>query len=163
MAQSTTYQSTAHQSTAPLNDSEFHMWRALFALAFVDNAVSTQEKSILKAYQSGTMFSPEQLAVLRDDFMHPKNVEALHSKITDPRHKARFCALARVLLWCDGDPDRQEEEILRRVACLKEPAEYDILRASRNSPHLHAYYGRYHDAGMLGLMDNIPHNFEVRV
>lgn len=148
--------------THALNDSEFHMWRALFALAFVDDTVSPQEKAILKAYQATALFSSEQLAVLRQDFMQPKRVEDMHRKITDPRHKARFCALARTLLWCDGDPDRQEEEILKRVACLTDPADREILRESRNDPHLHAYYDRYVEAGMLGLM-GMPPNFEMRV
>ena len=135
-----------------VSDSEFYMWRTLFALAFMDNVVSANEKELLKAYQSQALFSKRQLRVLHDDFMHPKDAVAMHSQITDPQDKARFCALARVLLWCDGDPERQEREILRRMSCMDNAPERDVLRESRNHPDLHAYYDRYAQAGMLGLM-----------
>lgn len=135
-----------------VTDSEFHMWRTLFALAFMDDVVSAEEKQLLKAYQSDALFNADQLETLRGDFMSPKDPVQMYAKITEQKDKLRFCALARTLIWCDGDPDRQEAEILRRVGCLKSADDFDILRQSRHHPHLHAYYDRYVEAGMLGLI-----------
>lgn len=146
----------------PVSDSEFHMWRALFALAFMDNRVSPQEMELLRAYQSDALFSQGQLEILRGDFMHPRKVEEMHAHITDPADKARFCALSRALLWCEGDADRQEEEILRRVSCLTAPAEREILRESRHHAQLHDYYASYEKAGMIGLLNDIGAGYDLR-
>lgn len=136
------------------NDSEFHMWRALFAFAFMDEVMSQEEKKLLRAYQSQAVFSPGQLAIMRDDFTFPKDPSAMFAKITDPQHRLRFCALARALMWCDGDPERQELEIMRRVGCLSEPDNIEIFRKTRGSDMTNSYYAQYAKAGILGMFDN---------
>jgi hypothetical protein len=138
-----------------LTDSEFYMWRALFAFAFTDDVLTDQEKSILRAYQSEAVFSEKQLAVLRDDFAAPKSASDMFNKITDHRDRVRFCALARALMWCDGDPERQEVEIMKRVGCLSSPDNIEILRSSRDSEMTHAYYGQYAKTGALGMFDSV--------
>lgn len=144
------------------SESEFFMWRALFAFAFSDNVMSDEEKRLLKNYQEDVVFSPAQLAILREDFAQPKPAEDLYLQITDHQDKLRFCALARALMWNGGSASRQEEDILVRVGCMREAANESILRESRDHPHLHAYYDSYMQAGSLGLL-NSGHTFRVRV
>lgn len=145
-----------------VNESEFNMWRAVFAFALADNFLSLEEQELLKAYQSQVNFSQKQIDILRDDFRKPQDVVMMYNKITDPEHKTRFCALARALVWCEGDMDRQEEEILRKMSCF-ELAEYkEALHQSRSHPDLQSYYREYSKAGMTGLFTN-AHTFEMRV
>jgi hypothetical protein len=135
-----------------VNESEFYMWRAVFAFALVDNVLSIEEQRLLKSYYISIPLSVAQKAILKKDFMKPQDIEALYAKITDPAHRERFCALARALVWCEGNMDRQEEEILRRVSCLKDKAYDGVLRKSRSHPHLHDYYKSYARAGVAGLL-----------
>ena len=136
-----------------LTDSEFYMWRALFAFAFMDDVMSAQEKALLRAYQSQAVFSADQLAVMRDDFRTPKDPSALFAKISNAQDRVRFCALARALMWCDGDPARQEVEILRRVGCLSRPDNIEMFRKTRDSDMTHSYYAQYAKAGVIGMFD----------
>ena len=137
----------------PVNNSEFTMWRAVFAFALVDNVLSLAEQSLLRTYYTAIPFSEVQREVLKDDFLTRQNVEELFNRITDPEHRSRFCALARALVWCEGNMDRQEAEILRRVKCLEGD---DLLRESRKHPHLHDYYQQYARAGVRGIIKPKP-------
>ena len=139
-----------------VTDSEFAMWRAVFAFSLVDNMLTLEEQRLLQSYLNSVPFSPVQLDIIKADFKHPQNVETLFQKITEPRHRERFCVLARALVWCEGNMIRQEEEILRRVACLGHGADFDMLRGTRNHPHLEPYYREYARAGMVGLMKSPP-------
>lgn len=145
-----------------VSESEFNMWRAVFAFSLVDNMLSLEEQKLLQTYLNTIPLSDQQLKILKGDFKDPQDVEALYRKITDPAHKERFCALARALVWCEGDMEKQEEIILRRLHCLSEGEGHDILRKSRNHPHLRTYYQSYAKAGMVGMMKSKP-AFELRV
>jgi hypothetical protein len=134
-----------------ISDSEFAMWRAVFAFSLVDNMLSMEEQGLLRSYLNSVPFSPAQLEIIKADFMRPQNVEAMYKKITEPAHKKRFCVLARALVWCEGDMDLQEAEILRRVACIKGVDEA-ILRESRDHPNLENFHQKYAKAGLVGLM-----------
>lgn len=137
----------------PVNNSEFTMWRAVFAFALVDNVLSLAEQTLLRTYYSAIPFSDVQREVLKEDFLKPQSVEDLFNRITDPEHRLRFCALARALVWCEGDMDKQEEQILRRVKCLGGES---ILRESRTHPHLDDYHKQYARGGVRGIMKPRP-------
>lgn len=128
------------------------MWRAVFAFSLVDNALSIEEQELLRSYLATVPFSPAQRAILKADFEAPQNVEAQYREITNPEHKKRFCVLARALVWCEGDMDLQEEQILRRLACLKNASENDFLRESRDHPDIQDFHTHYSRAGVIGLM-----------
>lgn len=145
-----------------IDDSEFQMWRAIFAFSVVDQVLSAEEIKLLKTYIGDVPFSKQQLEVFRQDFQSPQDVVALYEKITDLHHRERFCALARALVWCDGDPDRQEEIILRRVACLGGGEGAEMLFRSRDHGHARACYQEYERAGMAGLFKVSP-SVEIRV
>jgi hypothetical protein len=132
------------------------MWRAVFAFALVDNMLSIEEQKLLKVYLDTVPFSDAQRAVLRADFKTPQNVEALYKKIANRADRERFCVLARALVWCEGNMDRQEERILRRVSCLADDAHDDVLRRTRKHPHLDSYYEHYAKAGVAGMMKISP-------
>lgn len=139
-----------------ISESEFTMWRAVFAFSLVDNMLSMEEQKLLQTYLNAVPFSKNQLDTLKEDFKTPQDVETLYKRITDPAHKERFCILARALVWCEGHMERQEEAILRKVSCMGYGADRDILHGTRNHPHLDDYYQHYARAGVVGLMKARP-------
>jgi hypothetical protein len=144
-----------------ISESEFAMWRAVFAFSLVDNALSLEEQELLRSYLKTVPFSEAQMDMLKKDFEAPQNVEAMYRKITEPTHKKRFCVLARALVWCEGDMDLQEEKILRRVACLKDAPDSDFLHSSRDHRDIKDFYAQYSRAGMVGLMRASTPNFSM--
>lgn len=141
---------------AGISDSEFNMWRAVFAFTFADNVLSVEEQVLLNSYLKNVNFSHTQREVLKSDLKKPKNVVEMYRKITNPKDKKRFCVLARAIVWCEGDMGEQEEEILRRVSCLSEKEENIIFERTRNHPHIHDYYQEYAKTGMMGLFKEPP-------
>lgn len=134
-----------------LSDSEFNMWRAVFAFATVDGILSLEEQQLLQSYRHKVAFSMQQLETLRKDMTTPQDIMALYQKIDHPDHKKRFCILARALSWCEGDMDRQEEMILKHVGCFKEGPDAEILRGTRGHPHVHDFYQEYARAGAIAV------------
>lgn len=146
-----------------ITTSEFAMWRAVFAFSFVDNSLSIEEQELLRSYLSKVPFTPPQLAILRADMQKPRhNVEELYRQITDAKDKKQFCLLARALVWCEGSMAKQEEVILKRVACLKDDGESEHLYASRNHLHIHDYYQQYAKSGVVGLFKEPP-KIQIRI
>lgn len=143
-----------------VSESEFNMWRAVFAFSLVDHVLTLEEQELLKSYKAKVPFSKEQLEILGKDFKNPQDIEALYNKITEKDDKKRFCVLARALVWSDGDMDAQETEILKRVACLKAPEGREILSGTRDHPHINTYYQEYAKAGVMGLF-NVPHQLDM--
>ncbi|MDB5491869.1 MAG: hypothetical protein JWO78_1718 [Micavibrio sp.] len=139
-----------------LSESEFSMWRTVFAFATVDGVLSLEEQQLLQSYRHKVTFSMTQLEILRQDMTTPRDVVAMYKKITQPEHKKRFCILARALSWCEGDMDRQEQAILKQLDCFKSGADADILRSTRGHPHVHDYYQEYARAGIMGLRKSAP-------
>jgi hypothetical protein len=137
-----------------VSESEFYMWRAVFAFAFVDNILSVEEQELLQTYANTVDFSMMQRQVLRLDFKSPPNVVEMFSKITEERHKKHFCVLARALAWCEGNMDQQEAAILKRVHCIKGSKDENILRQSRD--YADTYYQYYAKAGISGLLKSPP-------
>lgn len=137
-----------------ISDSEFSMWRAVFAFSVLDYALSLEEQKLLQSYRKKVAFSDEQLKILSADFKSPQDIEKLYRGITKPDDRKRFCVLARAMVWSDGEMDAQEAAILKRVACLKEPEENEILKATRGHADLPHYYQQYAKAGVVGLFDS---------
>jgi len=147
--------------SAGVSESEFNTWRAVFAFTLVDHVLSLEEQKLLKSYKAQVPFSRSQLEILNADFEKPQDVEAFYRKITKAEDKKRFCVLARAVVWTDGDMDAQEIEILKRVSCLKEPEEREILSGTRGHPHVEHYYQQYSKAGVVGLFE-APHVLEMQ-
>ncbi len=139
-----------------VNESEFYMWRAVFAFALSDKMLSIEEQDLLNDYRKGVPFSDQQLTTLREDFKDPQDVEDLYTHITSPEDKEHFCAMVRALAWCEGDLDKQDEYILKRVACLGKAEGAEILKNSRAHPNLQRYFQQYQRVGMMGFMPSPP-------
>lgn len=137
-----------------LPESEFNMWRAVFAFSLVDRLLTVEEQSLLSGFLSSVPFSPEQKNILLDDFKNPQDVEKFYGQITDPKDRSRFCELARTLVWSKGDMDLQEKIILRRVSCLGSKEGLDILKNSRDSEWVIGWTEKYEQAGLLGMMQH---------
>lgn len=141
---------------AGIAESEFNMWRAVFAFTYVDNVLSLEEQELLHSYLAKVDFSRAQLDTLKEDLIHPKDVVSLYRKITRREDKERFCILARAIVWCEGDMAAQEKAILKKVSCFDEEEEEEILHSTRDHPHLRTYYQQYARAGMLGMFKQPP-------
>jgi len=155
-------QSFSRERHAGITASEFAMWRAVFAFAFVDNVLSLEEQELLQSYLATVPFSMGQRQILKEDLRQPKNVVELYNKIADEKDKKRFCVFARAIVWCEGDITQQEAAILKKVSCMKEAANDDILRGTRGHPHINHYYEQYAKSGVVGLFKQ-PHLVEIRV
>ena len=143
-------------------DSEFNMWRAVFAFSLVDRLLTVEEQSLLSGYLSSVPFSLEQKNILLDDFKNPQDVEKFYNKISDSKDRARFCELARTLVWSKGDMDLQEKTILRRVSCLGSKEGAELLHKSRTSEWVLGYTDRYEQAGILGMLKH-PNIYQASV
>lgn len=139
-----------------IHESEFAMWRAVFAFTYVDNMLSLEEQGLLHAYLKKVPFSIEQLGILKKDLAEPKDVLSLYKQITRAEDKERFCILARAIVWCEGDMHEQERAILKKVSCFEEMEEQELLHSTRDHPYLHNYYQQYAKAGMVGLFKPPP-------
>lgn len=113
-----------------VSEDEFMMWRAVFAFALVDHDLNIEKQKILTHHMSTRPFSADQMVILRDDMKSPQDVEELYGQISVQKFKEKFCALARTLVWCDGDIDLQEKRILQNVGCFKTRDALNMLRES---------------------------------
>lgn len=145
-----------------VDESEFYMWRAVFSFSVADHRLSDEKRRLLKACLVEVAFSKQQLELFRADFEQPQNVVTLYEKITAPEHRQKFCALARALVWCDGDLDRQEDIILKHLPCLGGGEGAELLFRSRHRSHAEACSHLYEKAGMAGFF-KVPPSVEVRV
>ena len=133
-----------------MTDSEFNMWRAVFAFSLLDNVLSPQGQKLLQPYSKTTEFSQDQNDILMNDYKEPQSVETLYGRITDPKDKERFCALARALAWCGGNLS-DLEAILKNLSCLAKGAYHDVPACARGHPHLKGHYIKYGQDGMISI------------
>ncbi|MCB9983248.1 MAG: TerB family tellurite resistance protein [Rhodospirillales bacterium] len=98
-----------------VSESRFYMWRAVFALAHIDRVVTDEEQALAGRYLESVPFSEEQKAVLRQDLLEAQDIEEMFEQIADPADQSEFFGFARLMVWCDGDFDQQEEEIFDRL------------------------------------------------
>ncbi len=109
--------------SAPISDSRFHMWRAVFAMAHADGKITREEVEFVDHYLEKIPFSPAQKKVLKDDLIHPKKVGEMLTGVADAGDRSDFFQFATMMAWSDGDYDLREQEIVERLA-----AEQDGLK-----------------------------------
>lgn len=98
-----------------VTDSEFHMWRAIFAISHADHVVSAEERRFMIKALNTNKFSPEQRAVLESDMEAPQDIATMFARIEEQKDRSRFFYFARMLLWCDGDFAAQEQKLLTEL------------------------------------------------
>lgn len=105
--------------TNEASESEFYLWRALFALAHADGQVTGDEITFLNNAMATSHLTEKQRIILQDDMENPKNIEDMFEKITIPKHRTQFFYHARLLCWSDGDFDKQEQDLMARLQSLQ--------------------------------------------
>jgi hypothetical protein len=134
-----------------VDDSEFHMWRAVFAFALVDGVLSVEEQRLLQSYMMHVPFSHDQLETLRQDFRKPPRLLEMYRRITAQEHRERFCTLARALVWCEGSMNREEHDVLTQLDCITRDDTADdrdaagkdrVLSHPPASSSVHQYYAK---------------------
>ncbi len=98
-----------------VSESRFNMWRAIFAMAHADNIITKEEEKFMREGLENYPFSKEQRQILEEDIKTAQNVGDCFQKITSHQDRSDFFVFARLLVWCDGDFDIQEQRILTEI------------------------------------------------
>lgn len=105
----------ASSAQGGVSESRFYMWRAVFALAHADHIVTAEERKYLNAVLAREPFSAEQKKILEQDIEHAQDIAEMYVRIDDQNDRSQFFYHARLLVWCDGDFDEQEQKIIMRL------------------------------------------------
>ena len=101
-----------------LNDSQFALWRTVFALAHADHVVSDEEVRYLSEILEDVPFSPAQQDMLSADITTARDIEAMFAGITDMRDQALFFKFAGRLVHIDGDYSPEEQAVMLKLKRL---------------------------------------------
>lgn len=100
---------------AGVTDSQFHMWRTLFALAHVDRYVSNDELRFMAEVLEDIPFSEEQKNILAQDIKTPQDVFEMYCKIENDTDRVEFFRFAHDMVWADGDFGPEEQKIMLKL------------------------------------------------
>lgn len=101
--------------TDGLKQSEFYMWRTIFALAHADNVIKDDEVRYMAEAMEDVAFSDEQRAVLRDDISNAKDIVEMFKMIDDPKDQKDFFTYAKEMVMSDGDFAEEEVQVLIKL------------------------------------------------
>ncbi|MFP4313216.1 MAG: hypothetical protein ACLFR0_02705 [Alphaproteobacteria bacterium] len=101
-----------------VTESQFYMWRTLFAIAHADDIVTDEEVRFMTEALEDLPFSEEQQKILKDDISEPKDIVEMFGKISNSSDQAEFFNFARTLVWVDGDYGEEEQEIMLKLKRL---------------------------------------------
>lgn len=101
-----------------ITESQFYMWRTLFAVSHADDIVTEEEVRFMTEAMEDVPFTEEQKDILQDDISNPKDIVEMFEKISSDRDQAEFFKFARVLVWIDGDYGEEEQEIMLKLKRL---------------------------------------------
>jgi hypothetical protein len=106
---------SAANKAQTLNESQFYMWRTLFALVHADQVVTDEERKFMEGALDKLTLTDYQRSILVSDTMEASDVGEMFKRITAQKDRTEFFHHARILVWCDGDFDLQEQEILQKL------------------------------------------------
>lgn len=98
-----------------ISESQFYMWRTLFAMAHADNVITDEEIRFMAEALEDVPFSKEQREILNRDIKEPQDIVAMFAGISDQGDQARFFDFARELVWCDGEYGLDEQHIMLKL------------------------------------------------
>jgi len=101
-----------------INDSQFSMWRSIFAVAHADGVVSDEEVRFMAETLELLPFSEEQRGILSSDIKEVRDVEEMFAGITDSVDQAEFFNIAHKLVHVDGDYSAEEQEMMLKLKQL---------------------------------------------
>jgi hypothetical protein len=102
-------------SKVGVTDSQFYMWRTLFAIAHADHIVTDEEVRFMAEALEDVDFSAAQYDELRKDIAQPQNIELMYVGITDIKDQALFFKVAHELVHIDGDYGLEEQTVMLRL------------------------------------------------
>lgn len=124
-----------------VNDSRFHMWRAIFALAHADGKVTVEETAFINNYLQHVPFSGAQRLTIEQDIANPQQIGEMLARVTEPEDQGQFFQFADMLVRCDGDYDPYEQSAIERSLG-------DQLRKF-NLPHMEAQLKSWKESASL--------------
>ena len=98
-----------------ITESQFYMWRAIFALAHADDVVTNEELRFMSEALEDVPFSDEQKAILKKDTLDAQSVEVMFMQITDPLDQSEFFQIASKMAHIDGDFGQEEQDIMLKI------------------------------------------------
>lgn len=98
-----------------VTESEFYMWRTLFAIAHADNVVTKEEIRFMVEVLEDIPFTDQQREVLTNDISDAQDIAEMFKGVTDPGDQARFFKFAHELVWVDGDYGKEEQDIMLKL------------------------------------------------
>ena len=98
-----------------LTESQFYMWRTLFAIAHADDVVTDEEVRFMAEAMEDVPFSDEQRKVLNGDVAQAQNIEVMFAGVTDVQDQAAFFKFAHELVHIDGDYGMEEQAIMLKL------------------------------------------------
>ncbi len=101
-----------------VNESQFYMWRTLFAISHADNVVSPEEIRFMTEAIEDVPFSEEQKDILKGDIFEGKDIVEMFEKISNGADQAAFFRFATDLVWVDGDYGEEEQAIMLKLKRL---------------------------------------------
>ncbi len=98
-----------------LTNSQFYMWRTLFALVHVDHVVSDEEVRFMAEALEDIPFSEAQRRVMIEDIHAAQDVVEMFTHVSDTADQAKFFKFAHNLVHADGDYGPDEQRIMLRL------------------------------------------------
>jgi len=95
-----------------VTDSQFFMWRTLFAVAHADNIVTPEEVGFMVHVLEDIKFSDSQTQILKDDITAAQDAVLMFKGITEYEDRVKFFDFARDLVWIDGDFASEEQSMM---------------------------------------------------
>ncbi len=113
-----------------VTDSQFYMWRTLFAVTHADNIVTSEEVEFMAHVLEDIDFSEDQTRVLKKDIVDAQDPVLMFKGITEHEDRSKFFEFARDLVWVDGDFCEEEQSVMVKLAEIHSQAtDFDKLLA----------------------------------
>ncbi|MDH5722344.1 MAG: TerB family tellurite resistance protein [Alphaproteobacteria bacterium] len=111
-----------------VTDSQFFMWRTLFAVAHADNVVTSEEIGFMAHILEDIEFSDAQVNILKEDVMVAQDPVLMFKGITEYKDRVKFFEFARDLVWVDGDFASEEQGVMIKLGEIhNKEADYDKI------------------------------------
>ena len=98
-----------------ISDSQFYMWRAVFALAHADLVITDEETDFMLSSLDTLDLSEQQRTTLENDIRDKQDALLMFQNITAADDQNEFFHLAYNLIWADGDHSPEEEHIIQKI------------------------------------------------
>jgi len=98
-----------------VTESQFYMWRAVFAMAHADDVIEPSEAEMMSAVIWDFDFSEEQRTILEKDIVHKQDVMDMFRLIPDEKDRLNFFEFAYQMAKVDGVFSEAEQNILTQI------------------------------------------------